>query len=139
MIYLAQPYSHPSRQVRLARYKIGEFMTWRGISVGEIIFAPIVHFHKLAENFNLPGEFEFWKTLDEGFLKFAYKIRVLELPGHRESKGLQHEIEFAKKLRHQNESITWNEIQQHCAEYRDAFEDRPMLYWVNILNEAAKI
>jgi hypothetical protein len=46
-------------------------------------------------DYNLPGDFEFWKNYNFKMLSAASDMWVLKLPGWEESKGVAGEIEFA--------------------------------------------
>ena len=98
-IYLATPYTHPSELVRKHRFetvsKVAGIMT----NEGKIIYSPISHGHTLASFENLPAEFDFWQEQCLSFLHhWADEVHVLMLDGWKESKGVQAEIEEAKKL-----------------------------------------
>lgn len=97
LIYLAQPYSHPDPQVRVARFKIAECVTAYFLSRHkEHILSPIVHCHRIAALYNLPSDFDFWQNYNFATLRTCSELRVMELPGYENSKGLAAELSFAK-------------------------------------------
>ena len=64
---------------------------------GRIIFAPISAWHHIAKRYDLPGTFEYWFELDEEFIKISSKLLIIMLPGWKNSKGVNGEIELAHK------------------------------------------
>lgn len=91
MIYLASPYSASPA----TNFKLTEVFVAGALRQGRPIFSPIVHCHQIALDYNLPGDFEFWKNYNLKMLNAASNMWVLTLPGWRESKGVAGEIEFA--------------------------------------------
>lgn len=96
--YLASPYSHPDKEVRIKRYM--QVIKAAGILMknGESIFCPIAHscaieHHGLGDD-RQSGSF--WKAQDVPVLRHASKLYVLMLPGWDVSEGVKWEIETAK-------------------------------------------
>lgn len=98
LTYLASPYSHPDRAVRVARFEAAARAAARLASDGEIVFCPIAMSHPMAEAGELPGEWEFWERFDRAHLSVSRRIVVLTLDGWRESVGVQAEIVIAQEL-----------------------------------------
>ena len=98
MIYLASPYSHPSEDVRLARFKAVNKATAKLISEGNIIYSAISHSHPIAIESDMPLGWDYWKRIDWFFLELSSKVIVLKLKGWDESKGVLEEIKYAKTL-----------------------------------------
>lgn len=103
MIYLASVYSlnHTSDSledmaVRETRYRYvckraGELM-----AKGEHIYSPIAHNHVIAlMTPNMPKTWDFWKRMDLHVLSRCNAVYVLNMPGVKESTGVQAEIEYA--------------------------------------------
>ena len=67
MIYLAQPYSDPDPLVRHGRYLAG--LEACAHYTSRFPYSPVVHWHNVAESFNLPGDFEHWRELNFHFLR----------------------------------------------------------------------
>lgn len=97
MIYLASPYNHYDTEVRNERYSMTLKATAYLLKRNYIVFSPIVHNHHLASQFDLPREWEFWKNIDEVFLRKADELIVLLLDGWKESIGVKAEIKIAKE------------------------------------------
>jgi hypothetical protein len=47
--------------------------------------------------YKLPGNWEYWKEMDEAFIKISGKVLVITLKGWKESVGVNAEMEIAKK------------------------------------------
>jgi len=93
--YLAAPYSHPDPRVREHRHDQATFVCAELIRRGEIIFSPITHCHFMAKGHRLPNDADYWLRYCLVFLRKSSKLYVLQLPGWKESKGVQAEIKFA--------------------------------------------
>ena len=113
MIYLASPYSHPQRMIRLNRYYKTLRYTGYAMSRGSHIFSPIVYAHHLAEHHNLPKDFDWWQRFDTHMIKVSEGFRVLTLEGWEESKGVQAEIEIATSFGHTVTYVDWEETFAH--------------------------
>lgn len=99
LTYLASPYSHPDGFIRLRRYEVNIHATaWLIRTFGWNVFSPIVHSHPLAVIAGLNGDWDFWRTIDEGFLQVSERIVVLRLPGWQESVGVTAELEISAGL-----------------------------------------
>ena len=102
MIYLAQPYNHPDKRIKVARFvEMMKFMAYLVKSGGKTpfpIFSPIVHWHHVAHKHDFPKDFSFWQHFNEHMLRRATGIYVLQLDGWKESKGLHHELVYSKGL-----------------------------------------
>ena len=97
MIYLASPYTHEDKTLRRKRYQQALHLCATLIKNHVPIYSPIVHFHNIAELFNLPPNFEFWKDHNENMILRSNGIWVYTMEGWLTSKGVQHEISFAKE------------------------------------------
>ena len=96
LIYLASPYSHDDPEVRYARYDAACAATARMMQGGMIVYSPIVHCHILALKYDLPGDWEFWKRIDERMLAACDMVMVLCLDGWKDSVGVTAEIGMAR-------------------------------------------
>ena len=57
--------------------------------------------------YGLPGNWEYWARKDMVFLALSKKMVVLMLWGWRESNGIRHETDFARKLNIPIEYAEW--------------------------------
>ena len=98
MIYIASPYSHPDVVIREQRFRAVCRAAAKLMSEGAIVFSPIAHSHPIATIGNCrPLDLEFWLRQDRAFMDTCDSMIVLMLPGWRESKGVQYEIEYMTK------------------------------------------
>jgi hypothetical protein len=95
MIYLASPYTSDSPTTMERRFRQAAAATAALINRGKIIYSPILHFHPLAELYDLPKNFDFWREVNLNMLSLASELWVLTIEGWRESHGVQAEIAFA--------------------------------------------
>ena len=98
MIYVASPYSDPDPGVQHQRYLDVSYAVVQLMQQKIPAYAPIVHCHELALNFNLPGDAEYWQEYNTAFLNKADAVYVVKLPGWDKSKGVRQEIELAWAL-----------------------------------------
>ena len=97
-IYLAIPYSKYENESFNVANKVAAYL----MSKGYIVFSPISHSHCIAIENDLPGDFEFWKALDESFIEWCdcLIIIIMENDGInriKQSTGVQAEIKMATK------------------------------------------
>lgn len=97
-IYLATPYSHPDREVRLDRFEAVNEAAAKLMETGNTVYSPISHTHPIAEAGNLPLGWDYWERVDRAFIEWADAIYVLRLVGWEESKGVKAEIAIAEEL-----------------------------------------
>ena len=98
MIYLACPYSHPDREVRIYRFNAVNRVAAHLMSNGEIVFSPISHTHPIAEAGELPLGWDYWERFDRTFLQMSQRFIILTLDEWQESKGVAAEIKIAREL-----------------------------------------
>lgn len=103
LVYLAAPYSDPSFDVRMLRYQAATFIASELMLRGELIYSPVTHGHAIAMErrnigFNrpLPTDWEFWSDHCEAILAECELMLVLSLPGYKESKGVESELQLAR-------------------------------------------
>lgn len=99
IIYLACPYSHPERAMRIYRFEKANEAAGKLISAGEIVFSPISHTHPIFETMaDISFGWDFWHKFDLAFLEVSKKLIVVKIDGWKESAGVQAEIKIAEKL-----------------------------------------
>ena len=98
MIYLATPYTHQDPRIMEKRFKTACRIAGRLMRQGHIVFCPIVHSHPIAVECGLPRDWEYWQKLDEKYILVCDRFMVALMPGWESSKGIEAEINIAKKL-----------------------------------------
>lgn len=98
LVYLATPYSHPDRAIRVQRFEKVNVVAGKLMREGLHIFSPISHTHPIAEASDLPLGFDFWQKYDTAILSTCCKLIVLKLDGWEQSVGVAAEIAIAKNL-----------------------------------------
>lgn len=98
LIYLACPYSHEFRSVRVARFHAANAAAAKLMGEGHYVFSPISHTHPIAEAGGLPLGWEFWEGFDRAFLSISYRLIVLTVDGWADSAGVRAEIAIAAEI-----------------------------------------
>jgi len=98
LVYLACPYSHYDRAVRVARFEAANRAAGKLMMRGKHVFSPISHTHPIVGACDLPLGFDFWEAFDRAFLIVCRKLYVLGLDGWDMSQGVQAEIQIAREL-----------------------------------------
>jgi len=98
LIYLASPYTHGNPAVRYARYSQTKCVVAAYTMLRLHVISPIVHFHPVADAYDLPTDFEFWRDHNLTCIRRCDELHVIQLPGWEISKGVQEEHAFAKSL-----------------------------------------
>lgn len=93
-IYLACPYSHPDPEVRKSRYEAVNIAAAKIILSGHVVYSPISHSHGIT-NTGLPMDWNFWKRIDQEFIRWADQVWILQLEGWRNSHGVKAEMNLA--------------------------------------------
>lgn len=90
-IYLASPYTHKDKAIRVRRYNEACKACARLLGEGNLVFSPIAHSHPLARH-DLPLEFDFWREWCLSFIQhWATDFYILTLDGWKESRGINAE------------------------------------------------
>lgn len=98
LTYLAGPYSHPERAVRVQRFEALNRAAAVLMAAGEHVYSPISHTHPIAEAGSLPLGWDFWEQYDRIYLGMSRRVVVLTLDGWRDSKGVTAELAIAAEL-----------------------------------------
>jgi Domain of unknown function (DUF1937) len=86
--YLGSPYSHARGSIRMERYALN-LSAFAWLAKNKIIaYSPIVHCHEAATKFKLPTDAAWWGAHNAALLSPAESLTILQLPGWKESKGL---------------------------------------------------
>jgi hypothetical protein len=98
LVYLAAPYTHPDRVAMNDRAKMINILAGGLMKRGVHVFSPISHSHSIAQDCDLPANFEFWREYDEEILSKCSALLVYQISGWDSSVGVKAEIEIAKRL-----------------------------------------
>lgn len=98
LVYLAVPYSHPERAIRLERFEAANRAAAKLMQGGEHVFSPISHTHPIAEAGDLPLGWEFWEAYDRTILACCCRVYVLQLDGWDRSTGVRAELGIAGEM-----------------------------------------
>ena len=97
IIYLALPYMHENKFIMEFRAMVSDVICADLMNQGKRVYAPISSCHHIAVKYGLPRDWEFWKKMDEEFIKVCGKVLVITLKGWEESVGVNAEMKLAKK------------------------------------------
>ncbi len=98
MIYLASPYTHKDKATEEGRYHAAMAACASYAENGEHVYSPIVHWHNIANLYDLPTDAKFWHDHNMHMLAKADSLHILNIDGYLRSKGIQAEISEAKRL-----------------------------------------
>lgn len=96
LLYIASPMTHPDPAVALARQEAAAAYAAGLINEGVLAYAPVAYTHLLTDLGANPPD---WYQFDLHFLARADELRLLTLPGWRESYGVRLERHFARERR----------------------------------------
>lgn len=95
LTYLACPYSHHDRAVRVARFEAANRAAAALMQAGHRVFSPISHTHPIAEAGDLPLGWDYWEAFDRAYLSISARVVVLRIDGWDQSKGVAAELRIA--------------------------------------------
>lgn len=97
-VYLASPYSHPSKEQQEARWVVICRVAANMMNRGWRVFSPIAHSHPIEQYGGAKNKgHDFWMNQDLALLAKADALVIATIPGWTFSKGVGMEIEYAKK------------------------------------------
>lgn len=100
IVYLATPYSHVHKKVRVSRFHTANQVAAWIMQQGHTVFSPISHSHPIAEH--LPNELlldhDFWMRQDLPLLAAADELWVYPHDAAEASLGVAREVEEAQKI-----------------------------------------
>jgi len=95
--YLALPYSDANSKVMDFRAAVSDIICADLMNQGRTIYAPITSCHYIAKSYGLPRNWEFWKKMDEEFVRICKKVLVVTLKGWQDSTGVTAELKIASE------------------------------------------
>lgn len=108
MIFLASPYSHETRTIRL--HRVDQVRDYLAVRIGkhrEHIFSPIIYAHELSVIYGLNTSATFWHSFNTEMMLACSSMRVLMLEGWQESVGVTEEIRQAQAFALPIEFVEW--------------------------------
>jgi hypothetical protein len=124
--YLASPYSHPDSAIRHQRYEAAaKACAWLVQSEyfklrNHAVYSPIVNWHHIALNHELPKDYKFWIAQNETMLHAASGLIILCIDGWDKSHGINHELWL------------WHEIYKHRGTHWAEYEQIHMIEHPNL-------
>lgn len=95
--YLACPYTHPSMEVRVARFEASAGAAADLIHRGMFVYSPITMTHPIDLVMAAEGETmgsDYWCNFDEALMRVCDEMIILTIPGWRQSSGIARETAF---------------------------------------------
>lgn len=97
LIYLATPYSSDNPYIVEKRYLDVTYVFGVLLRNGLQVLSPVTMCHPISHMIKLPGNWEFWKKIDESYLSRCNTMYILKVDGWDKSSGVKGEIQIAKK------------------------------------------
>ena len=97
LYYLASPYTHKDRSVMDQRFHAVMKAAVDLMLDGHYVFSPI-SYNAPMEIHDLPTDWGFWQDYDKAFIERCDALLVYTIDGHKESVGVNAEIEFANEI-----------------------------------------
>lgn len=96
--YLASPYTDPDEAVRNRRAELSNEYAGHLLRHGVFTYQAIWSTHAIAERHALPVPHEHWIALNKAFIDPSAGIIVCDIPGWITSRGIAHEIKYARSI-----------------------------------------
>lgn len=97
-VYLASPYTAPAFKLMEARYLLTMKATAEIAAAKIGVYSPIVSWHEVACQHDLPKDADFWWNQNRTFLRHAAEMWVFTIPGWERSNGIKQEVALASAL-----------------------------------------
>lgn len=105
MIYVASVYSLNAKgttfedmKIRDRRYRYVMKKTHDLATTGNFPYSPIVSFHEMSLEYEMPKEYKFYRDFDRHMISKSEMMIVLRMDGWEESEGITDEIAYAKSI-----------------------------------------
>lgn len=119
LTYLASPYTHPDKTVRIQRFTAVCLIA--GVLMKHLrmhIYSPIAHSHPIADLVDLPTDFAYWQALDETMLdRCDGGIIILQLGGWTESVGVLGEAKKTHADGRPVQFFSWSQYRKFADAY----------------------
>ena len=97
MIFISSPYSSENPETVDLNYRVAAIVAADFCYTGHAAISPIVYGPQLISFKKMPNSWEFWSNFCLSILQMCDRMIVLQMPGWKESSGVQSEIAFALK------------------------------------------
>jgi hypothetical protein len=94
-VFVISPYTHENPDIMRDRVNEAEKYIAKLTMEGVVAYSTIAAMDHLVRKFELPNDFEYWKTHCIKMVSAAKEVHVLCLDGWEDSVGAQYEIEVA--------------------------------------------
>jgi hypothetical protein len=93
LYYIASPYSHNPPAAYWEAVAAAGYLTRSGF----LVYSPIIHYHTIAEQHNLPADVHYWWPINQAMLARSDILLVLQTPEWTASAGVRMEIAWWKE------------------------------------------
>jgi hypothetical protein len=108
-VYVASPYTHQDNNIQGERYRLACAVIIGLMTKGISAFSPVAMNVPIAMMLHSQATWDQWRAFCSEIMSKCDELIVVTLPGWRESKGVQLEIEAAEKL---GKPITYKELEE---------------------------
>jgi hypothetical protein len=92
--YMAGPYSDNIMERYKEHLALAALLTKRKLTV----YAPIIHYHDMAQTYNMPTDAEFWNEHNRHMIFRSRGVILLCFPNWAQSKGVRKELDYSKMI-----------------------------------------
>lgn len=114
LIYLSSPYTTGPDSPEKRQVDTDKATAWLMEHSGVYIFSPITYERRIKDIYGENKDWDFWGPRDAAMVEHADEVWVLCLPNWENSRGVNFEINEAKKLGKPVQYIQVEEIMSRC-------------------------
>jgi hypothetical protein len=119
-IYLASPYTDPSVEIMHERFTT-MLSLCSDIALARIPhYSPIVHWHPVAERYDMPRDVEFWWDHNVPFMLGCAAAWFIRLPGWDKSLGMRREEKYLREAHKPILFMSVEALYEHLSTHRAA-------------------
>jgi hypothetical protein len=119
--FLASPYTHEHRIIRVHRYEIAKTAAAWCFQNGVLAYSPIVYTHLISVEFDLPIPYQFWREHNHAMITGSCGLLILKIDGYDRSKGITDEVDFAKRIGRKGYGISFDGHSQFAIDWDKPF------------------
>ena len=98
LIYVACPYTHQDPKIVQLRYAVSAQVARQLFKEGLMVFAASMHNSLIAAMSGVGDQFSKWVEFNHLMIERVDKLIVVTMEGWEQSRGVQDQIDYAKKL-----------------------------------------